>query len=384
MKKMGLEKYTVIDFTGAEAGPICSEQLALLGMNVIRIDHPSAKEMDRDDRYYFVADNLNKKCITVDYDSEEGRMLLRRIISKADVFIENKPFGFMESLGCGHKEICAEYPALVYCSIKPYSENSCWANAAWNPTTVDAMGGATYLTGYVGGVPVEPGPQLSDISTCGYAAVGILGALWQREDAGRGQYMEVSMQDAVIAHARSAYEKYSVNGVVTRVGNNFPTVPDMVPMSLFRTKGEGPEDWAMIGCLGEKMVETLYHIMGRDDLMTNPKFDTFEHRIENKEELLDIIQDFALKYDKDDLMELCLGQNRLVSASVQATRDVVNSQDLKNIGFVQTVKDEELGEMNLPGFPSVFHGVEMPALTNPGRPGDANEEVFNQLFGDER
>ena len=289
MQKLGLDGFTVIDFTTKEAGPICSEYLGLVGMNVVRVDHPSAKNMSKNDQYYFVADNLNKKCVTIDYETKEGQKLLFDLLSKADVLVENRPFGFMEQIGCGYDDIKKVNDKIIYCAIKPYTKDSPWANAAWNPTTVDAMGGSTYLTGYVGGIPVEPGPQLSDLSTCGYAATGILAALYQREETGKGQYIEASMQDAIVAHARSAYEKYSLNGIVTRVGNNFPTLPDMVPMSLFHTKGEGPEDWAMIGCMGDPMVQTLCETMGKPELYTDPRFDTFEHRLENKDEMLKII-----------------------------------------------------------------------------------------------
>ncbi|MCQ2553499.1 MAG: CoA transferase [Clostridia bacterium] len=379
MDKMGLDGYLVIDFTTKEAGPICSEYLGLLGMNVIRVDHPSAKDMKESDQYYFVADNLNKRCVTVDYDTEEGKKLLFKMISKADVIVENRPFGFMESLGCGWEQVKEANPKLVYCSIKPVSKDSPWANAAWNPTTIDALGGATYMTGYVGGIPVEPGPQLSDLSTCGYAATAILAALYHREDTGKGDYIEASMQDALVAHGRSAYEKFAINGIVTRVGNNFPTLPDMVPMSLFKTKGDGPEDWAMIGCFGDEMVKTLFEAMGMPELYEDPRFDSFDHRLDNKQELLDIIQDFALQHNKLDLMENLLGKKRLVCSAVFTTRDMINSEDLKNIGFMHTVEDEKLGAMTLPGCASIFHSVEPVPVKAPGRPGTANEEVFKEL-----
>jgi len=374
MEQMGLRNFIVVDFTTKEAGPIASEYLGFLGMQVIRVDHPSIKDQKKSDEYYYVANNLNKTCITIDYETKDGQKQLFELLSKADVLIENRAFGFMESLGCNYDEVKKVNDRIVYCSIKPYTKNSPWANAAWNPTTVDAMGGSTYLTGYVGGIPTEPGPQLSDLSTCGYAATGILAALYQRENTGKGQFIEASMQDAIVAHARSAYEKFTLNGVVTRVGNNFPTLPDMVPMSLFKTKGEGPEDWAMIGCLGDKMVETLFDAMEMPELKTDPRFIDFPSRLEHKDELLEIIQKWAINYNKDDLMEFLLGKNRLVCASVCTTSDVIHSDDLKKIGFVHTIHDDKLGDMNLPGFPSVFHGVDPVEITAP-KACDAKEVI---------
>ncbi len=378
MESMGLDIFRVIDFTTREAGPICSEYLALMGMEVIRVDLPKAKNMSKDDQYYFVAENLNKKCVTIDYETEEGKVLLRKLIEKADVLVENRPFGYMERIGCGYDELKEKNPRLVYCAIKPYGKGSPWQDAAWDCSTVDAIGTATFLTGYIGGIPVEPGPQLSNVSTCGFASTGICAALYDRENTGKGQYLEVSMQDAVLAHARSAFEKYSINGVVTRVGNCFPTVPDMVPMDLFRTKGEGPEDWALIGCMGEGMVELLFNAMGRPELLQDPRFDTFDHRNENKDELRDIIAEFAVQYEKNELMELLLGKNRIVASAVFTTHDVVSAPDLREIGLMHKIEDELLGDMWLPGCAGLFRDIPLPA-TNPGRPGDANEEILGKL-----
>ena len=378
MESMGLDGYKVIDFTTADAGPICSEYLALLGLSVIRVDFPLNREMTKDEKSSFITDNLNKKSVTLDYRTPEGKALLKKVLEKADVLIENRPFGFMEELGLGYEEIKKCNPRIVWCAIKPYPKGSIWQSAAWDCSTVSAMSGATYLTGYKGCIPTEPGPNLPNVGVCGYAATGILSALYDRENTGRGAYIEAIMQEAIMAQERSCFEKYHLQGSNIRVGNGFPTVPKMAPIDMFHTKGGGPEDWILIACLEEQMVKKLFEAMGRPDMINDPKFDTIDHRDENLEELKKIIAEFAAGYDKFELMELLLGKNRIISSVVFTTNDIVTAHDLRALGTIQRVVDPDLGEMWLPGCAGIFHGIEM-NITSPGRPGCANDEIFGTL-----
>ncbi len=378
MEKMGLEGFRVIDFTTAEAGPICSEYLALLGMSVVRVELPPKKELTKGEKARFIATNLNKKSVTLDYTTPEGKAKLKKLLETADVFVENRPFGFMEELGLGYETVKAFNPRIVWCAIKPYPKGSPWQDAAWDCSTISAITGATYVSGYLGNPPVEPGPTLADTSTCGYSALCIIGALYERETTGEGSYMEAIMQEAVIAQGRSCIEKYHSFNRSGRIGNGFPTMPMMSPIGMFHTKGGGEQDFVLIACLEEHMVNKCFAAMGREDLIGSPKFDTMEHRNENLEELMDIISAFAIQHDKFEIMELLLGKNRIISSAVFTPDDIINSQDLRDIGALRCIKDEELGEMWMPGCPAIYHDIDTPAVS-PGRPGAANAEILGAL-----
>lgn len=379
METRSLSDFSVIDFTAGEYGATCTEYLALTGMNVIRVDKPTDEKLSAADKYVYIVNNLNKKCVTIDVDTDEGKDLLWKMIDKADVFVHNRKKNDIEALGFTYEIVKARNPRLIYVNIPPFSSGSPWQDMPATEATISAMGGGTYLCGYMGGVPVEPGPNLPNVSSCGFAAAGIAAALYQRELTGEGQYIEVSMQDSVIAHARSAFESYSNNGRNIRVGNAFPTVPSMVPMGLYPTKGDNDgEDYAAVGCMGEPMWKLLCTAMGREDLLEDPRFGDPNERSKNKDALEAIISNWTSQYTKFELMDLLLRKNRVVCSAVYTIKDVIEAEDLREIGLIQKIEDPELGEMWYPAFNAIYSDIDVKA-ENPGEIGSKNEEVFKDL-----
>lgn len=380
MENRSLSDFLVIDFTDGEYGATCAEYLALVGMNVVRIDAPRAEKLAAADRYAYIVNNLNKKSVSIDVETPEGRELVWRLIDKADVFIHNRTAAKIEALGFTYDAARIRNPRLVYCNIPAFGTGSPWQDVPFSEATVSAAGGGTYLCGYIGGLPVEPGPNLPNISSCGFAVSGICAALYQRELIGEGQYIEVAQQEAVIAHARSAFESYANNGRNIRVGNAFPTVPDMIPMDLFRTKGDNDsEDYAVIGCLGEPMWKQLATAMGREDLLTDPRFAEQSVRAQHKDELTEIISEWASQYTKFELMDYLLRKNRVVCAAVYTIKDVIEAEDLREMGLIQKIDDPELGEMWYPAFPAIYSDLPIRA-ESPGEIGSGNEAVLS-AFG---
>ena len=353
----GFSGINVIDFTTGDSGLICAEYLAMAGMRVIRIDSPHNNSLE-EDRYSFIANNLNKHCVTLDVENSTGLELFQRLIEKADVLIENRSNGEMERLGIGYNNVKKLNPRLIYASIKPYAKGSPWQDCPADRFTVSAMSGATYLCGYMGGVPVEPGPDLPDVTSCAFAATGIAAALYQRELTGKGQFLEVSQQDSVIAHSRSAYESFHNNKRNIRVGNAFPTLPDMIPMELFKTKG-GADDWVIIGCLGQEMFELLCKAMEMPELITDPRFVDFAARSKNRDEIMEIISEWTSDKDKFKVMDILLRKNRVVCSAVYSLEECINAEDLRSMGFIQKIEDPECGDMWLPAFPAIYSEIEV-------------------------
>ncbi len=381
MEKKSLASLNVVDFTAGDYGAICTEYLALTGMNVIRIDKPTDKEMTADEKYVYIVNNLNKQCITLDVETEEGKALMWKLIEKADVLVHNRPKKEIEALGFTYEAAKARNPMLVYTSIQPYASGSPWEGCPATESTISAMGGGTYLCGYMGSIPVEPGPNLPDVSSCGYAAAGIAAALYQREIIGEGQFIEVSMQDAVIAHARSAFESYSNNGRNIRVGNAFPTVPDMLPMDLFPTKSDGKgENWAVIGCLGEPMFELLCKAMGKPEMLEDPRFKDTKIRANHKDELTAIVTEWASQFTSFELMDYLLRKNRVVCSAVYTIQNLVEAEDMRKMGLIQKIEDPELGEMWYPAFSAIYSDIDIKAK-NPGGAGSKNEEILSSYLG---
>lgn len=379
MGKSDLSRYSVLDMTQGPYGEICSEYLALLGMRVIRIDKPSDMTLSKEERAVFLVNNLNKKCITLDYENPQGREILNKLLEGIDVVVVNKPESELTEQGIDYDSIKASKPNIIYANIPPYSTGSPWEGMPSDEAVISAMSGATYATGYLGYKPVEPGSNLPDVSSCGYMATAIMAALYHLEETGEGQQLEVSQHEAVISHSRALYSALQTNKKNIRVGNGYFRRPETAPCEMYRCAGpEGKENFFYINCIANDYFLKLCDAIGRPDLKTDPRFEDIKIRAEHRAELDAIIEDWAKAYDKFEIMDLLLRKNRVIATAVYTIEDIVNSEDLRRLGALQKIEDPELGEMWLPAFPSIYDENDI-VVESPKNKGAANYEVFGEL-----
>lgn len=348
-------KYTVLDFTTGDFGAVCSEYLGLYGMKVIRVEVPGNR--DHEDPYIYVTKNLNKNVVTLDLSTEEGKASMWKLLEKADIFVENRPNQVMKDLGMDYEAVKLRNPGILYTSIQPYATGHKYESYPSNCTTISASGGATYLCGYTGGIPVAPGMDLPDIISSAYSTLGIFAMLYSREVTGEGRFMEVSEQESIIALSRSAYEFYHKNRRNNRPGNSFPTLPDMVPMDMFRAK----DGFVIIGCMDPPAWEVLCKTMGREDLLTDPRYKDWQARLRYKSQLNAEIAAWTINHEKDEIMHLLLEKGRIVCSIVTETEDIIKNEDLKNMKVLQTVSTAECGEMLVPAMPCLSSEIEITA-----------------------
>src|SRR5271170_2748648 len=180
----------VLDLTQFEAGTTCTEALAWMGADVVKVENPDGGEAGRRgvaDPYYFMAYSANKKSITVNLKSERGLQLVKEMAKRADVFVENFAPGAIERLGLGWEVLHALNPRLVYAQVKGFGEGSPYENNLAFDMIAQACGGTMAITGERDGRPCKPGPTLGDTGTGMLLAIGILGALYQRHTTGKGR-----------------------------------------------------------------------------------------------------------------------------------------------------------------------------------------------------
>ena len=238
-----LSGITVLDLTQFEAGPSCTEALAWHGANVIKVEEPRRGDQGRlgiserpdMDSLYFILLNCNKRSITCNLKEESGKQILRRLIAKADVLIENFAPGAIERLGFGWDELQKLNPRLIFAQVKGFATDGPYAKYLSFDMIAQATGGVMSITGMPDGVPIRPGATIGDTGTGLHMCFSILSALFQRERTGHGQHLQVAMQDAMTNDCRVTFSRQPMmEHPAPRLGNS---VASGAPGGLFPCKG---------------------------------------------------------------------------------------------------------------------------------------------------
>ena len=378
----------VIDLTQFEAGTSCTETLAWLGADVIKVEEPTKGEQGRRastedasiDSPYFLLLNANKRSVTINVKDERGRQILRELIKQGDVFVENFGPGVIERLGFGYDVVKELNPRIIYAQIKGFSAGSPYEGHPAFDMTAQAVGGSLATTGEAGGRPIRPGPTIGDTGTGLHTAIGILAALHQRQFTGRGQHVEVAMQEAVINFGRIAYASLSLYGVpAPRHGNQ--SVLHSAPSEVYRCKGGGENDYCYIytSRANNDQWNRLLKIIGREELVEDPRFKIPEERYRNRVEVDAIVTEWTSQHDKREVMEI-LGAANVPAGAVFDTKELRDDPHLRRRGMFVTVKHPTRGDFTLPGWPVKMSDSDVPVTAAPLL-GQHSVEVLGELLG---
>jgi formyl-CoA transferase len=325
--------------------------------------------------------NANKRSVTCNLKDERGKALLRALIEQGDVFIENFAPGVIERLGFGYDEVARLNPRIVYAQIKGFAPDGPYGQFLSFDMIAQAVGGAFSITGEVDGRPLKPGPNVGDTGTGLHGAIGILAALYQRQRTGRGQRIEVAMQEAVINVCRIAYVGHALgNGPARRRGDG-GTLGASAPTGLYRCQGDGPNDYCYIHATrgDHQHWQRLMCTIGREDLLTDPRFATTRDRAEHAAELNSIIETWTCQRTKVEAME-SLGRAGVPAGAVFDTEELLHDPFLRKRGMFATVQHPVRGEFTMPGWPVKMSESHVPPRSAPLL-GQDNPTVFGELLG---
>ena len=349
----------IIDLTQVESGPTCTQALAWLGADVIKVERPGTGDISRVgvnhepglDSLYFLEMNSNKRSVTLNLKQDKGRKILLALVKQADVVVENYATGVLERLGLGYDELCSVNPQIILGRLKGFGTSGPYAHFKAFDGVAQAMGGTYAATGEQDQRPTKVGFSLGDIGTGYHLALGLTASLLQRERTGRGQVVEVAMQEAMVNFSRLGLLMRALmypEETSSRKGED----EGFVPSRMFACKPGGPDDYCYI--IATDFQPGSWHALlrgiGREDLIGDERYETDPARRERQDEVDALIEEWTLQHTKHEVMNR-LAQLGVATGAVQNRQDVLQDPHLAERGFFQKVDHPQLGQTKVHSSP---------------------------------
>lgn len=381
-----LKSVTVLDITRVVAGPFCSMLLADLGATVIKVEHPDDPDYARtfppfvsgeegDFSAFFAQFNRNKLGITLNMKTEEGRALLKTLVRRADVLVENFRPGTMEKLGLGYEVLAKENPRLVYTAISGFGRTGPNSSRPAYDNTGQAAGGLWSMNGYPDMPPVRVGTIIGDLAASLYAAIGTLAALREAEHSGQGQVVDISQQDSVLTLTENAVVRYTTAGeVATPLGNDHPFVR---PYGQFPCK----DGFVFFGGYTDKFWRITCEMFGEPEFADDPEIDTMEKRFDPvvaERRVKPILERWFRDHTKAELEELA--GDRIPLSAIKTIAEVVEDPHIAAREMIVSVP--VAGKLvRMFGLPVKLSSTPGNPCAKAPRPGEHNAFVYGRLAG---
>ncbi len=371
----------VLDLSRVLAGPFCAMLLGDMGAEVVKIEEPGKGDDTRrwppfvgGEATYFMAVNRNKKSVTLNLKAPEGQRILRALVKKSDVLLENFRAGTMEKLGFGYAALAKLSPKLVYCSISGFGESGPEAHRAGYDLIVQAESGVMDLTGFADGPPVKVGNSIADLVAGMSAAHGVTLALLARATTRRGQKVEIAMLDvmaSLLTYQAGIY--FGTGQQPTRRGNAHPSI---VPYEVFKAA----DAYLTLGVANNSLWAKCCAALERPELARDPRWDTEAKRVQNRDTLIPLLNEILGGRTAGEWMA------RFEAVGVPAGRinsvgEVCESAHLKARGMIVTLPHTKAGQVTMMGVPIRLHATPGRAATAPPMLGQHTDQVLRSLVG---
>ncbi len=372
----------VLDLTQAYSGPFCVMHLADHGAEVIKVESPRGDQsrtwgpLKNDYSAYYAYINRNKKGITLDLKSEQGKEVLKDLIKESDVICENFRIGTLERLGFPYEEIKKINPRIIYGSISGFGVDGPLAKRPAYDIVVQAMSGMMSVTGHAGEPCVKAGPSIGDNYSGTYLALGICMALYQREKTGEGQRLDVAMLDTLFSVLENFVVMYTVGNEIPKPMGNIDS--GIAPFDSFNAKdGE-----FVMGVGTDKMWAIFCKIMGREELIEDPKYVTNFKRCENYlPDLKNIVEEWSTTKTIDEI-EKVLVENGIPFGKILNIKEASNHPQIAHRNMLWKVKDPGIGEeILIPGSPIKMHGKGDVVQKAAPLLGEDTDEILKEILG---
>jgi crotonobetainyl-CoA:carnitine CoA-transferase CaiB-like acyl-CoA transferase len=378
-----LEGYKVLDFTQVLAGPTTTRYMAEMGAEVIKVEISTRGDISRQVPFirdgrsgYFVQQNRGKKDLAIDPKKPAGLAIIKELIPKMDVLVENYSPGTIGRMGLDYQTVKALNPKIVMCSISTFGQEGPLANRPGYDFIGCAYSGVLSMLGDPDRTPVLPQIGIGDITTGVHALSAILAALLHRERTGIGQYVETSLLDCYFSYHDLTVHQTSLSEGKQLARRNGSHHFSLTPLGVFR----GHKSPILIMSSAEHQFPDLCRAMGKPEMATDPRFKDIPARTANSAELKRIVQEWFDSVSDEEAMQR-MEENRVPFAPVLAVEEAMAHPHHRGRKIVRTIEDRFLGSYDVPGFPLRFS--EYPELRTMEAPilGEHNAEILREYLG---
>lgn len=378
--RLPLSKYMVLDLTAHRAGPTAVRQLADWGANVIKIEAPASISNDKGSligsRNGFDFQNLhrNKRSLTLNLKTEEGKAVFFDLAKKADIIVENFRSAVKFRLGIDYDEVKKVNPRIIYGSIAGFGQTGPYGKRPGVDQIAQGMGGLMSITGLPGEGPVRVGIPICDLTAGIFLAQGIMVALIDREATGKGQWVHTSLLESIIQMLDFQGARWLIKGEVAgQAGNNHPTG---TPTGVFPTS----DGHINIAAAGTNLFDRMNTAIGADDLAADERFRSGEGRTENREELNVLIAGYTKGKTSDEWIEI-LNDAGVPCGPIYNIDQVFANEQVQHLGIAKTVNHKSLGTMNVVGQALNMTGTPQPDTLRMATPelGEHTDDVLAEL-----
>jgi formyl-CoA transferase len=395
--RKALDGVRVLDMTHVQAGPSCTQILAWLGADVIKVELPGRGDITRGqlqdkpgvDSLYFTMLNGNKRSITLNTKSEDGKKIFTKLIEHCDVLVENFGPGVLDRQGFPWEKIQQINPRMIYASIKGFGPGAYEDFKAYE-TVAQAMGGAMSTTGWEDGPPTSTGAQIGDSGSGIHTVAAILAALYQRTHSHRGQRVQVAMQDSVLNLVRvklrdqqrlpagplKEYPNKEFGDFVPRSGN---ASGGGQPGAALKCKPGGPNDYVYV-IIQPQVWAPLAKLIGREELVEHPEYATPEARLSHLDDVFAQVEKWTQNFTKFEVLDK-LNSIDVPCGPILSTKDLLNDPSLNARGMIAEVEHPTRGTYKTVGCPLVLSDTPVEISRSPML-GEHTEEILKEIGWD--
>ncbi|WP_254861518.1 CaiB/BaiF CoA transferase family protein [Halovivax gelatinilyticus] len=383
MPSQPLDGLSVLELSTMVAGPYAGQMLGDMGADVVKIERPAGGELARGiepdlggESFYYLTPNRNKRSLALDVTSEQGRAAFLDLAERADVVLLNFPPAFADRYEIDYETVRERNEEIIYCSVSAFGHTGPYREYNGVDTTIQALSGAMSMTRSEESPPMRSGMPMNDVYASLYAVQGILLAVLNRRQTGEGDFVDVSLLDAALA------------GLTTRATYSLATGEPYPPFgrqhNYFAPEGvfEAADGEIHLSIITDRHWHRFCDVVGADELVDDPRFETLDDRIENHDACNDAVAAAVGSYSVDELLE-SLREAGVPAAPINDTVSVWDDPQVEAREMLQTMDHPDVGDVDTLGFPIKFRNAIQSIETHPPRLGEHSRAVLRAVGYDD-